>query len=500
MSKQPAQHAMWPVATTNDNGPMAADDDSDTTLGGDDDHASCSSSVDLLKLPPDQQLVVLSPSPFSVAAVMSPSTQTLNVLSQHDATGGGDLRYDFSQLDHDASETAYEQTSTANRQLDTASQTSVTTNQDQDAVPPPSVTSDLPIAGTNYQRVVNTSDRCVIKTNPEGAKKTVATKRKEDTNTTNTNPEVDTATRPSITTDVDTKDLPVVKTNAKRIKKGEPAVKKQQVAKSENRNVERADIQSTDRSISMSNHYGTNSQTNEPDVKKQSKDPPLSTTNQHVADHQQHMDTTVSDPPVVTVNINDTTMDEQVVAARLHDDRKSRQAVVKSPSLNFKNWVTLSFSLPDPGALGIVIKKLRLTNLTYALVKEVKAGSQAETAGVMVGDVLLAKYEDVLKWSKGPRPISLLLYRNCLSDVAQEQAKEVLHHNAERGSAPQKDARQAVATTPTEHGMHGKAADHQVKFFDNDGTRVKAESLASQHTEVNGNKHKFPDRHRQVRL
>jgi hypothetical protein len=341
--------------------------------------------------------------------------------------------------------------------------------------------------------VANTTDRSVYKKNPQRAKKTVATKRKEGTTTPNTKV-VDTATRHFSTTD-----LPVVKTNAHRIKKNDKAVKKQQVSKSENYNVERADHQSTDRSVSPANHYVKNARRDEPGFKMQRKDLPLAPTNQHVANHPQRMDTTVNDPPVVTVNTQDTTMDGQVVVTSKQVDRKSREVIVNDPSIDYKNWATLSFSLSDPGSLGLVVKKLNLTNQTYALIKEVKAGSQAETAGIMASDIVVADYEEVLKWSKGPRPIRFLVLRNHFLDAAQEQAKESLHRNAERGSVPQKDACQAVAAALTERRMHEETAGCHSKFPDNDGTRVKAESLASLQAEVNCGEQKITDMRGQVR-
>jgi hypothetical protein len=420
---------------------------------------------------------------------MSPSTQTLNVLSQHDATGGGDLRYDFSQLDNDASATTHEQMSTTNRQMDTASQPCVTTNQEQDTTPRPSVTTDLPVARVNYQQAVNAADRPVIKTNPQGAKKAVATNRKKDTTT--TNPKVDTATRPSVTTDFVTKDLPVVKTNAQGAKKDQPAVKKQQVARSEKRCVERANHQLTDLSVGMANHIGTNAKTDEPDVKKQRvkrKDPPLVTKNQHAANHRQQVDRTVTDSPIVTANKQDTTTDQQVDATNKQVDSKSRQVIVKDPKEDYKDWVKLSFSLPDPGSLGIVIKKLHLTNRTYALVKAVKAGSQAETAGVVAGDVVVVEYEEALKWSNGPRPICFFVLRKPPHQVVQ------LHC-----ATADSEARQAVAAPTSEHGMHGEADGRHIVSPENVGMCVETERLASQREIVNGGGQNFTDMPGQVR-
>jgi hypothetical protein len=87
-----------------------------------------------------------------------------------------------------------------------------------------------------------------------------------------------------------------------------------------------------------------------------------------------------------------------------------------------KDWVKLSFSLPDPGSLGIVIKKLYLTNkYTVTQIKTVTAGSQAETAGVVAGDIVMAKREEILKWNKGPRPICFSVLRKRCTCTNQEK-------------------------------------------------------------------------------
>ena len=84
---------------------MNNDDDSHTTLnhqGGDDD--SCASSVDLLAPSPQKENnAANTTTAASPAPSISPSTQTLNVLSQHDAVGGGNLQYDIRNLNQDAS-------------------------------------------------------------------------------------------------------------------------------------------------------------------------------------------------------------------------------------------------------------------------------------------------------------------------------------------------------------------------------------------------------------
>ena len=81
------------------------DDDSHTTLnrqGGDDD--SCATSIDLLAPSPQKENDAVNSIASSPAPKISPSTQTLNVLSQHDAVGGGNLQYDMRNLNQDASD------------------------------------------------------------------------------------------------------------------------------------------------------------------------------------------------------------------------------------------------------------------------------------------------------------------------------------------------------------------------------------------------------------
>lgn len=85
------------------------DDDSHTTLsrGGTyekDEVESITSSVDLLASPSTTHRNGAAPShSASLQSITSPSTQTLNILSQHDAIGGGNLRYDRNNMDRDAS-------------------------------------------------------------------------------------------------------------------------------------------------------------------------------------------------------------------------------------------------------------------------------------------------------------------------------------------------------------------------------------------------------------
>lgn len=81
------------------------DDDSHTTLnrqGSDDD--SCATSIDLLAPSPQKENDAVNSIASSPAPKISPSTQTLNVLSQHDAVGGGNLQYDMRNLNQDASD------------------------------------------------------------------------------------------------------------------------------------------------------------------------------------------------------------------------------------------------------------------------------------------------------------------------------------------------------------------------------------------------------------
>jgi hypothetical protein len=94
-------------------------------------------------------------------------------------------------------------------------------------------------------------------------------------------------------------------------------------------------------------------------------------------------------------------------------EKERKQAATSFPK---KDWVKLSFSLPDPGPLGIVIKKLYLTNrYTVSQIEMVNAGSQAETAGVVAGDVVFVESEEeseeILKWNEGPLCFSVLRKR-----------------------------------------------------------------------------------------
>jgi hypothetical protein len=108
------------------------------------------------------------------------------------------------------------------------------------------------------------------------------------------------------------------------------------------------------------------------------------------------------------------------------DDNESFASMEKerkqaATSFSSKDWLKLSFSLPDPGSLGIVFKNLYLTKrYTVSQIETVIAGSQAETAGVVAGDVVMdesekvvvmAESEEILKWNEGPLCFSVLRKR-----------------------------------------------------------------------------------------
>lgn len=350
-------------------GPTSWDDDSHTTLGLGDDHASCSSSVDLLEPSPAQELVVRSPSAASVSAVMSPSTQTLNVLSQHDATGGGDLRYDFSQLVHDASATTDEQVKTTHRQVDAATQSSVKTNRHVDTATRPSITTDFQ------------------KTDRQGAQMEPSAITKQDDSSA---------------------DCPVVTMND---------------------DVDMAIHQTTDLPVGIVNQEGTSTKMDGPGVEIEQvdrKDPPLITTNPHVTIHGHVTNRTITDPPIVAVKKEETTMDQTAVATMNQPvDENSGSAIATNPQEDYKDWVMLPISLHQPGSLGLVIKRLNLSKQTHNLIKQVKAGSQAEAAGVMAGDILVASYDDALEWSRGPRPICFSVLRNPSSQPVQPGPRQL---------------------------------------------------------------------------
>jgi hypothetical protein len=110
--------------------------------------------------------------------------------------------------------------------------------------------------------------------------------------------------------------------------------------------------------------------------------------------------------------------DTVALARRLLIEKERKQA---APSFPKKDWVKLSFSLPDRGSLGFVFKKLYLTSRYFAYqIETVIAGSQAETAGVVAGDVVMdesekvfvmAESQEILKWNEGPLCFSVLRKR-----------------------------------------------------------------------------------------
>ena len=339
------------MSTPNEGSPPLLDDDSHTTLG--DDHASCSSSVNFLEPSPAQELVLRSPSAASVSAVMSPSTQTLNVLSQHDANGGGDLRYNFTQLDHDASVSTDEQVRTTHHQVNKHTQSSVMTNRQVDAAIRPSTMTDC-------QNVNKTELSAVREQEDSGTDRTVVT---------------------------------------------------------------------TSDDVDMANQEGTSTKMDGPGIEIEQgdrKDPPLITTNPHVANYRHPTNRTIVNPTLDVANKDEATMGQPAVATMNRPvDDNSGSAIGTNPEEKYKDWIVLSISLYRPGSLGIIVKRLNGNKQTYAFIKEVKAGSQAEAAGLMAGDIVLASYDEALKWSSGPRPLCFSVCRKPSSQPVQSEPRQL---------------------------------------------------------------------------
>jgi len=89
------------------------------------------------------------------------------------------------------------------------------------------------------------------------------------------------------------------------------------------------------------------------------------------------------------------------------------QQVQLSERNDFCDWTMTTVTLTKPGPLGMTVRRLTLENPTrsYAMINNVKPKSQAEKAGVLPGDIVGAKYDEVKEWSKGPRPLIFCILR-----------------------------------------------------------------------------------------
>jgi hypothetical protein len=91
------------------------------------------------------------------------------------------------------------------------------------------------------------------------------------------------------------------------------------------------------------------------------------------------------------------------------------QQVVAAEKDRFADWKIISMSLTKPGALGMTVRRLITEGSEgshrYTMIKKVVPESQAEKAGVLVGDIVGAKYEEVIQWKDKPRPVTFCVLR-----------------------------------------------------------------------------------------
>ena len=128
------------------------------------------------------------------------------------------------------------------------------------------------------------------------------------------------------------------------------------------------------------------------------------------------------------------------------------QQVVLSEKDEFSDWSMVTVALTQPGSLGMTVRRLTLQNplRSYTIIKKVKAGSQADVAGVKVGDVVGARYEEVAKWGNGPRPVAFCVLRKPSDNRVQEKgASSAVHVQQQQNASTSKVAAHRPVAHPS---------------------------------------------------